>query len=109
MVGPVQYDDIPVEVSGEGCPEPMLAFEPSILGEALTRNLKLANYEKPTPVQKYSVPIGELGSGVGPVGTQTRVCVWPCMREWLGPAAVQVEARRACGVGGGVGWGRGAG
>jgi ATP-dependent RNA helicase DDX3X len=49
----VQYDDIPVEVSGEGCPEPMVAFDPAVLGEALMRNLGLANYARPTPVQKY--------------------------------------------------------
>ena len=53
-----QYDDIPVEVSGHECPEPMLAFNPDILGESLIRNLALARYERPTPVQKYSIPIG---------------------------------------------------
>ena len=53
-----QYDDIPVEVSGEGCPEPLTAFDPEVLGPALMRNLALARYEKPTPVQKYSIPIG---------------------------------------------------
>ena len=56
----VQYDDIPVEVSGHECPDPMLAFDPAVLGEALMRNLSLARYEKPTPVQKYSIPIGTL-------------------------------------------------
>jgi ATP-dependent RNA helicase DDX3X len=29
-----------------------------VLGEALVRNLALCNYTKPTPVQKYSLPIG---------------------------------------------------
>ena len=53
-----QYDDIPVEVSGHDLPEPMLAFDAAVLGAALMHNLSLARYEKPTPVQKYSIPIG---------------------------------------------------
>ncbi len=68
----VQYDDIPVEVSGEGCPEPMVAFQPEVLGEALIRNLKLANYERPTPVQKYSIPIGKCASPPPPASSLSR-------------------------------------
>jgi hypothetical protein len=36
----------------------MLAFDPTVLGDVVMRNLALAKYDKPTPVQKYSIPIG---------------------------------------------------
>lgn len=52
------YDNIPVETSGDDIPEPFLEFPYEILGAALTRNLALCHYTKPTPVQKYSLPIG---------------------------------------------------
>ena len=55
-----QYDDIPVEVS-EGCPDPYNEFTLETLGEQLLRNVGLANFSKPTPVQKYSIPIGLAG------------------------------------------------
>ena len=56
-----KYDDIPVEVS-EGCPEGMAEFSPDVIGEALYKNVILSKYLKPTPVQKFSIPIGASGS-----------------------------------------------
>merc|ERR1711871_1264009 len=55
-----KYDDIPVEVS-EGCPEPYNEFTADRIGETLLKNLILSKYTKPTPVQKYSIPIGLSG------------------------------------------------
>jgi ATP-dependent RNA helicase DDX3X len=55
------YDKIPVEVSGEGCPEPIEAYSIDTIGEDLFRNTQLCGYDRPTPVQKYSVPICGLG------------------------------------------------
>ena len=55
------YDKIPVEMSGELCPEPYEEFPREILGDVLCRNLELCRYAKPTPVQKYSLPIGLQG------------------------------------------------
>jgi ATP-dependent RNA helicase DDX3X len=52
------YDNIPVETSGDNVPAPYLEFPAEVLGEALMRNLQLCNYNVPTPVQKYSLPIG---------------------------------------------------
>lgn len=52
------YDKIPVEVSGEGCPDPIDVYTPETVGEDLFRNTQLCGYAKPTPVQKYSIPIG---------------------------------------------------
>lgn len=51
------YDDIPVEASGEEVPEPITEFTSPPLDELLLENIKLARFTKPTPVQKYSVPI----------------------------------------------------
>ncbi|RHY73873.1 hypothetical protein DYB30_008923 [Aphanomyces astaci] len=55
------YDDIPVETSGEGVPPPISSFNEEELGPEVCSNLKLCMYNKPTPVQKYSIPIGLAG------------------------------------------------
>ncbi|KAF9365375.1 DEAD-box ATP-dependent RNA helicase [Mortierella sp. NVP85] len=52
-----KYDDIPVEVSGKGVPEPVLSFTSPPLDPLLLENIELAKYTQPTPVQKYSIPI----------------------------------------------------
>lgn len=51
------YDDIPVEASGQNVPEPVNAFTNPPLDDHLLTNIKMAGYVTPTPVQKYSVPI----------------------------------------------------
>jgi ATP-dependent RNA helicase DDX3X len=56
-----KYDEIPVETSGEGCPECVETFSEEMVGPQLMTNLSLCNYLKPTPVQKWSVPIGLSG------------------------------------------------
>ena len=55
-----KYDDIPVEVS-VGCPEPYNEFTEETVGKSLMKNLALNKFNKPTPVQKYSIPIGMSG------------------------------------------------
>jgi ATP-dependent RNA helicase DDX3X len=52
-----KYDDIPVEASGQGVPEPVTAFTNPPLDDHLLLNIELAGYKVPTPVQKYSIPI----------------------------------------------------
>ncbi|KAF9945026.1 DEAD-box ATP-dependent RNA helicase, partial [Modicella reniformis] len=52
-----KYDDIPVEASGQGVPEPVLSFNEAPLDSLLLENIELAKYTQPTPVQKYSIPI----------------------------------------------------
>lgn len=52
-----KYDDIPVEASGHDTPEPVLTFSNPPLDDHLIRNIELAHYKVPTPVQKYSIPI----------------------------------------------------
>jgi ATP-dependent RNA helicase DDX3X len=52
-----KYDDIPVEASGQGVPEPVTTFTNPPLDDHLLTNIELAGYKVPTPVQKYSIPI----------------------------------------------------
>ncbi|KAF2757042.1 DEAD-domain-containing protein [Pseudovirgaria hyperparasitica] len=52
-----KYDDIPVEASGTGVPEPVTTFTNPPLDDHLIGNIELAGYKVPTPVQKYSIPI----------------------------------------------------
>lgn len=51
------YDDIPVEASGQNVPEPVNAFTNPPLDDHLITNIRLSGYVTPTPVQKYSIPI----------------------------------------------------
>jgi len=55
------YDDIPVETTGNDIPEPIDVYSIETIGEELMQNTQLCGYTRPTPVQKYSVPIGNAG------------------------------------------------
>jgi len=55
------YDDIPVEATGQDVPAAINTFDEVELGTALAANVKRCKYNKPTPVQKYSIPIGMAG------------------------------------------------
>ncbi|XP_018341944.1 PREDICTED: ATP-dependent RNA helicase vasa isoform X2 [Trachymyrmex septentrionalis] len=52
-----KYDDIEVKVSGENAPHPIQSFDQSGLRTILLENIKKSGYTKPTPVQKYAIPI----------------------------------------------------
>ena len=56
-----KYEDIPVEATGAGVPEPIGSFESSPLDPVLLENIGCAHYATPTPVQKYSIPIVAAG------------------------------------------------
>ena len=56
-----KYDDIPVEATGAGVPDPITTFADSPLDPVLLENITYARYNTPTPVQKYSVPIVAAG------------------------------------------------
>lgn len=56
-----KYDDIPVEATGAGVPEPVNAFTNPPLDPVLLENIGYARYTTPTPVQKYSIPIVAVG------------------------------------------------
>ena len=51
------YDNIPVETSGSDVPDPIEVYSAEVIGEDLFRNVQLCGYSKPTPVQKWSIPI----------------------------------------------------
>ncbi|XP_049850298.1 uncharacterized protein LOC126322416 [Schistocerca gregaria] len=52
-----KYDDIKIEVEGRDVPEPLNHFEDAGLDPQLLTNIRLSKYDKPTPVQKHSIPI----------------------------------------------------
>lgn len=55
------YDDIPVDTSGENVPPPVNTFAEIDLGDALNQNIQRCKYVKPTPVQRYAIPISLAG------------------------------------------------
>lgn len=56
-----KYEDIPVEATGAGVPEPVNQFTNPPLDPVLLENIHYARYTTPTPVQKYSIPIVAAG------------------------------------------------
>ncbi|XP_070496293.1 ATP-dependent RNA helicase bel isoform X2 [Chironomus tepperi] len=52
-----KYEDIPVEATGQQVPEHITSFDDIKLTEIIRTNIKMARYDKPTPVQKYAIPI----------------------------------------------------
>lgn len=52
-----KYEDIPVEATGTAVPGNITTFEDVKLTEIIRNNINLARYDKPTPVQKYAIPI----------------------------------------------------
>ena len=92
------YDDIPVDASGNDVPEPITEFTSPPLDQLLLDNIMKARFTKPTPVQKYSVPIiaarrdlmacAQTGSG------KTGGFLFPVLSESFanGPAPVPEQA-----------------
>lgn len=60
------YDNIPVQVTGEGAENyrPITRFSEAKLTDSLFENLRRCGYDRPTPVQKYSIPIVTQGRDV---------------------------------------------
>jgi len=52
-----KYDEIPVEASGRDCPAAIEAWKDADIGSAVLKNIEAAKYDRPTPVQKHSIPI----------------------------------------------------
>ncbi|KAL9889902.1 ATP-dependent RNA helicase bel [Glossina fuscipes] len=52
-----KYEDIPVEATGQNAPPHITSFEDVQLTEIIRHNVQMARYDKPTPVQKYAIPI----------------------------------------------------
>lgn len=51
-----KYEEIPVEATGESCPPPISSFAELELHEWIQENIKKSGYDRPTPVQKHSIP-----------------------------------------------------
>lgn len=49
------------QATGEGVPDPITVFTDVDLGASLMANVQRCKYTKPTPVQRYSIPIGMAG------------------------------------------------
>lgn len=96
-----KYDAIPVQVSGNRTEEykPISRFSEGKLFESLFDNLRRCGYDRPTPVQKYSIPIvvsgrdlmacAQTGSG------KTCAFMVPCLESLLrsGPPSIQQRGR----------------
>ncbi|XP_016350926.1 DEAD-box helicase 3 X-linked a isoform X8 [Sinocyclocheilus anshuiensis] len=52
-----KYDDIPVEATGTNSPGHIESFHDVDMGEIIMGNITLTRYTRPTPVQKYAIPI----------------------------------------------------
>nr|CAD7260510.1 unnamed protein product [Timema shepardi] len=52
-----KYEDIPVEATGDNIPTHITTFDDIQMTEIISNNIALARYDKPTPVQKYAIPI----------------------------------------------------
>ena len=55
------YEDIPVQASGENIPPPVETFAEINLGDGLKQNIRRCKYLKPTPIQRYAIPIAVAG------------------------------------------------
>uniref|UniRef100_A0AC34QU62 ATP-dependent RNA helicase n=1 Tax=Panagrolaimus sp. JU765 TaxID=591449 RepID=A0AC34QU62_9BILA len=51
-----KYEEIPIEATGENCPAPINSFADIELHEWIQENIIKCGYDRPTPVQKYSIP-----------------------------------------------------
>ena len=52
-----KYDEILVEATGRDAPKHISSFDQCGFSENMLKNIKLCNYSRPTPVQKYAIPI----------------------------------------------------
>lgn len=96
-----KYDAIPVQVTGENCEDlkPIVRFSEAKLVDSLFDNLRRCGYDRPTPVQKYAIPIvlsgrdlmacAQTGSG------KTCAFMVPCLESLLrsGPPPAPRERR----------------
>jgi ATP-dependent RNA helicase DDX3X len=99
-----KYDEIPVETSGHDCPRPIESWSEINLGSLLQENIRLARYDRPTPVQKYSLPIVMSGRdlmGCAQTGSgKTAAFLFPmisvlCGHDYYGNnAAVELSRRK---------------
>ncbi|XP_065176921.1 probable ATP-dependent RNA helicase DDX4 [Sycon ciliatum] len=52
-----KFDEIPVRLTGREPVSPVSSFEDANLNGTITENVSKSGYKKPTPVQKYAMPV----------------------------------------------------
>jgi len=101
-----KYDDIPVEASGHGIPEPINSFDEANFCKALMDNIRRANYSRPTPIQKHAIPMSALGRDVmacAQTGSgKTAAFLFPIINNILAGNTPNHSAGRRGGRGGGL-------
>nr|GMC92249.1 DEAD-box ATP-dependent RNA helicase 52C-like [Ipomoea batatas] len=55
------YDDVPVETSGKDIPKPVRSFSELEFCDSLYENINRCKYVKPTPIQRYAIPVAMNG------------------------------------------------
>ena len=84
-----KYDEIPVEVTGRDPPRNIRSFEECGFFDTTMQNIVKCNYSKPTPVQKYAIPIVTAGRDLmacaqtGSGKTVRDLCVFVCVCVWV--------------------------
>ena len=72
-----KYDDIPVQVTGKNPVPAISTFEEAGILEQCAANIKKAEFTKPTPIQKYAIPIALQGRDLmGCAQTGSGKTVW---------------------------------
>ncbi|TPX72501.1 hypothetical protein CcCBS67573_g05829 [Chytriomyces confervae] len=56
-----KYNSIAVEVEGDAAPPPISSFDDPLLHPLLRSNIRIARYDKPTPIQRHSIAIVNAG------------------------------------------------
>jgi len=59
-----KYKDIAVDVQGTNVPKPIKRFDEIALPPVIIANLKLAQWDVPTPIQQHALPIGFAGRDI---------------------------------------------
>lgn len=102
-----------LQVSGDNAPKHINAFEEAGLRALLLENVKKSGYSRPTPVQKYALPIVMSGrdlmasaqTGSGKTVSCFRFfawCVWPLLSQisfpgWFSASNLEQTFVRTCG------------
>ncbi|KAJ3229258.1 DEAD-box ATP-dependent RNA helicase [Chytriomyces hyalinus] len=55
------YNSIDVKVEGDAAPPPISTFDDPLLHPLLRSNIRIAGYDKPTPIQRHSIAIVNAG------------------------------------------------
>uniref|UniRef100_T1HQB5 RNA helicase n=1 Tax=Rhodnius prolixus TaxID=13249 RepID=T1HQB5_RHOPR len=96
-----KYEDIPVEATGDQVPPHITSFDELQMTDIISNNIRLARYDKPTPVQKHAIPIimsrrdlmacAQTGSG------KTAAFLVPILNQMLETGPLSTPSQRAMG------------